>query len=48
MLDREEAEMEYQVQMTLLNSRLQVAEIEAEIKRPTMEQQVRWLEAQLN
>ena len=47
-LDREQAEMEYQVQMTLVNNRLKAAEIEAEIERLTMEQQIRQLEAQLN
>ena len=47
-LDREQVEMEYQVQMTLLNSRLEAAEIEAEIERLTMQHQINRLQAQLN
>ena len=47
-LDREQAEMEYQVQITLLNDRLQAAEAEAEIERLTMEHQIRQLQARLN
>jgi hypothetical protein len=40
--------MEYQVQMTLLNDRLNAAEIEAKIERLTMERQTRQLQAQLD
>ena len=47
-LDQEQVEMEYQVQMTLLNSRLEAAEIEAEIERLTMQHQISRLQAQLN
>jgi len=47
-LDREQVELEYQVQITLLNDRLQAAEIEAEVEQLTMEHQIRRLEAQLN
>lgn len=47
-LDREQVELEHQVQITLLNSRLETAEIEAEIERLTMEHQVNRLQAQLN
>lgn len=47
-LDREQVEMEHQVQMTLLSDRLGVAEKEAELERLAMEQQIRQLQAQLN
>ena len=47
-LDQEQVELEYQVQMTLLNSRLEAAEIEAEIERLTMQHQINQLQAQLN
>ena len=47
-LDRAQVEMEHQVQITLLNNRLQAVEIEAEIERLTMEHQIRQLQAQLN
>jgi len=47
-LDQEQVEMEYQVQMTLLNSRLKAAEVEAEVERLTMQHQINRLQAQLN
>ena len=46
--DRGQVELEYQVQITLLNDRLQAVEIEVEIERLTMEHQIRRLQAQLN
>ena len=46
-IDRAEAEMEYQVQITLLNKRLDAAQAEAEVERLTMEQRIRQLQAQL-
>jgi len=36
------------VQMTLLDKRLEAAEVEAEIERLAMEHQIRQLQAQLN
>jgi hypothetical protein len=47
-LDQDQIEMEYQVRMTLLNDRIEAAEIEAEIERLTMERQIRQLQAQLD
>ena len=47
-IDQAQVEMEHQVQMTLLNSRLEAAEVEAEIERLTMENQISRMQAQLN
>ena len=47
-LDQEQVEVEYQVQMTLLNRRLKASEVEAEIERLTMQHQINRLQAQLN
>ena len=47
-IDQEQVEMEYQVQMTLLNGRLEAAEKDAEIERLTMQHQINRLQAQLN
>jgi hypothetical protein len=47
-LDREQAEMEYQVQMALLNDQVKAAGAGAETERLAMEQRIRELEAQLN
>lgn len=43
-LDQEQIDMEYQVQMSLLNSSLEAAEIEAKIERLAMERQISQLE----
>lgn len=47
-IDREQVEMDYKVQMTLLNDRLDAAGKEAEIERLTMEREISRLQAQLN
>ena len=47
-IDQAQVEMEHQVQMTLLNNRLEAAEVEAEIERLTMENQISRMQAQLN
>ena len=47
-LDREQAEMEYQVQMALLNDQVKAAGAGAVTERLAMEQRIRELEAQLN
>ena len=47
-IDQEQVEMEYQVQTTLLNNRINAAQAEAEIERLTMERQIAELQARLN
>jgi len=47
-IDRGQVEVEYQVQIALLNSRLQEAEIEAEVERLTLAHRITQLQAQLN
>ena len=47
-LDQEQVEMEYQVQMALLDDRLEAAEIEAEVERLAMERQIGQLQAQID